>query len=504
MHPNENNKQTKELFEGSFLAGITHATENLDKEEKLALDKILATMVNKWSFSSLLPDTAISPANIMNNCKIAPDGVNRFKLKHNISTDVYELELIYNDTKNHSFINDMRFVLEHFTPSNSMADLALHPYDIPEELRERGILDPFYYSYLMLMLKRLNLITKMASINAEVYQKNIIACKIFFETPVTEMLKTIADQAFQVFEENMEDSLFQELVITKEDSLKAITESTSVDDIFNIIYLNLGFDFKHMVDIAENDIINSEDEALLSSVYYVGTLLDKWLFTPFGAYLNLITPVYVEPYDFVGEVEFIRPILLTGCNLTAELFSPCNYYYLTPIGETLFGETENDEEISLRNTPFSYDQLFAALITQKSQKNVYHFDKTRYNTLVELSVKVSNKHNLWKTIELPDVFKLKRLYSSISYFFGFEETQNYTFKLKSNLGQKSPVKRFDRLSEFQLKNLNLGDNNLVLRSDEETYEISLVSTKKGDFSGDYPKLLRQSRDITIIERNENF
>lgn len=508
MHKNNLLDKT-ELLKDIFIREFLATSKNLCDEEKEVLNKISLPILSKWFFSAILNNTMLTPANILNASLKAENSPNVFRLKTYINKKgSLGIRNTRNSIRRHSFIKDLQIVCNYFDPVNEFEYEHTFPAKIPEDFRKAYISDTYYYNYLLIMAKTLNLIKPMDSIGTVKYQKDNETADAFFKMTTLEILKKITDTALVLFKINFTNQLRLPLnMFDINDFIQIIKTSIDAEDIFAFFYKALGFDFKNIVKLSEKEKVSVEEEILLSSVYYMGTIIDKWFFTPFGLYLDILTPIYLHTMDFEEEIDFARPLLLTNCDMTGELFSSCNYFYLTPIGEKIFQVSNHDEDIPLSNMLFTYDQLFSVLISNDSSKTKLLSKTKAYKNLLVLEVGFESNKELWKTIEIPEEFTLNQLYTAIINFFGFEPGNSLKFRLKSKDGKETPINFISVLSTFTLKELKLNNYNLSMIHDLDksiNLLISMSEKKKGTFSGNFPRLLRQSREITLIERNEDM
>lgn len=485
------------------------------KTEQHRLLVLSPTFFKKWCYSAFFEDTVLSPANILNSYlnknenevayfsyKFNPSGRGNNKFTYQISVDSVDC---------HSFIKNLIALTEYCFPVATFEEDGLFPFTIPNALAEKlTTADAFYFEYLILMAQRLNLITAMPSINTCKFQKNKAHCDSFFSKNSKQILTLLTDEVFEIFNLKFIDVLqLPNRVVNSSIMRSFLKESITIDDIYDKIYSALGFDFDKMLKMAEIPVLSPENEMLMSSAYLMGTVLDKWFFSPLGDYLKLVTPLYSAPYDFMNELDYVRPILLTGCDVSADVFSPCNYFSLTPIGEDVLGYENPNPRFQNISQDFSEQQIQLFLRSMLEINGVNVTDcimQNKNREIYTIKVKYTDAQQLWKTIQVPEDYTIPKLYNLISTYFGFYKSDNYVFSILSKNQATQSFSQIDKTSRFLLNEL-LHNNNLLLSDEFNNFpdlELSLVGISSSKDICNYPRLLRQSRAITLEELNDNI
>jgi len=495
-----------QLLEKYFFSEFHSSTNLLSKEEKTAMEIAMPLMLSKYFFSALVPNSIISPMSLINDDEFPLNNqAISVRLLKNKKTNQFFFKKIVNSNKSHSFILDLENFCNYFHPVNTLNSNQRHthnPFCAGEENIE--ILDDLYFFYLTTVAKELNLICELPSINTEKYYKNLALCDDFFNRDTIIILRDIVETVFAIFKKEFSDFLFiSEDTIKTDDMLNILNNSTDCSNMFKLIYEQLGMDFEHILSLMEQDSLSEQEDNLISSFYYLGFFLDKWLLTPLGAYLNLITPVYTTVYSFSAEIETIKPTLLTGYYFENDMLMPCNYFYLTNLGKEVLDLLGCDSTyLTLLNTNFNEEQIFAIL---KTKNTTIHSDSKTYNKTLSVRVEIIPDSDLWKIIEIPYDFKLNSLYIAICNLFGFETTNTYKFQSKNKkAATNKTIDIFHDISKISLKSINFSDNNLFLSDitfGNISFKITLESINIGEFTGVFPKLSAQSKAITLLERN---
>ncbi|HCT65372.1 MAG TPA: hypothetical protein DIC60_08960 [Lachnospiraceae bacterium] len=498
-----------------FTHGFDEILSTFTKTEKGKMLSLSPVFFKKWYYSTFFENTVLSPANILNSYL----GKNKNEVSYITYKTVasargvkkYSYSLSLDSVECHSFIKNLITFTDYCFPVATFDEGGMFPLKVPDDLAKQFTnTDGFYFEYLVLIAQRMNLITPMPSINTCKYQKNVEQCNSFFIQSNVQILTLLTDEVFEIFNEKFTEMLQVPYHIVDTSIMKSfLKESITTDDIYNKVYSSLGFNFDNMLKMAEIPSLSPENEVLMSSAYVMGTVLDKWFFSPLGDYLKLITPLYCLPYDFMDETDFVRPILLTNCDVSADVFSPCNYFSLTPIGEEILECENSNTWFQNISQDFTEEQIHVLL---SSTIHINRINITDYmiqkNNREIYTIKVSyvDSPTLWKTIQVPVEYTLSKLYELIATYFGFDKSDYYTFSILRKNKDEPCHANLSKTSGFRLNEL-LKNNNLIL-SDEfvnfNDLELTLINISNEQNICNYPRLLRQSRAITLEELNDDM
>lgn len=498
-----------------FSHSFGEALSTFTQTEQRKLLVLSPTFFKKWCFSAFFEDTVLSPANILNSYLIKDKNeVAYFSYKVNSSAkgnNKYTYHISIDSVACHSFISNLIELTEYCFPVGTFEEGGMFPLAIPDLLAKKlTITDGFYFEYLMLMAQRFNLITAMPSINTCKYQKNVKKCESFFNQSNKQILTLLTDEVFEIFNEKFAEILQLPYKVINSSIMKAfLKESVTTDDIYDKVYSALGFDFDKMLKMSEISLLSPENEMLMSSAYFMGTVLDKWFFSPLGDYFKLLTPLYSISYDFMNELDYVRPILLTRCDVSADIFSPCNYFSITPIGEEILSFENTNPRFQNISEDFSQQQI------QLFLNSTLHADRIKITNYViqnnnreiyTIKVKYTEEPKMWKTIQVPVDYTISKLFNLIATYFGFYKSDDYTFIIQNKNTATTSHSQINNTSRFRLNEL-LHSNNLLLSDGLNNFpdlEISLVCVGRAEDICNYPRLLRQSRAITLEELNNNI
>lgn len=498
-----------------FTHGFGEVLSTFTKTEKQKLLSLSPVLFKKWYYSAFFEDTVLSPANILNSYLDKNKNEVAY-ITHKVASaargnNKYTYQLCVDSVDCHSFIKNLIAFADYCFPVATFEEGGLFPLIIPDALaKQLTTADGFYFEYLILMAQHFNLISTMPSINTCKFQKNTAQCDQFFNQSNAEILTLLTDKVFEIFNQKFTEMLPIPFKLMNSSIMKDfLRESITTDDIYNKVYSAMGFDFDKMLKMAEIPVLSPENETLMSSAYFMGTVLDKWFFSPLGDYLKLLTPLHSVPYDFMNETDYVRPILLTACDVSADVFSPCNYFSLTPIGEEILGYENSNPRFQNISQDFTEQQIRLFLSSTLHINRISITDYIMQNSSRQIyTIKVQHVDNplLWKTIQVPVDYTISKLFGLITSYFGFDKSDNYTFSILRKNNVMPTHSHIDKESRFRLNEL-LQNNNLLLSDGFNNFpdlELSLIRVSNSQNICNYPRLLRQSRAITLEELNDNI
>lgn len=497
-----------------FFSGYETLSGSAEKDERDMLLKICPSLFRKWFYSALIDDTPLTPSNLIRSAVKSDLRVSVKAFYDENENICFKSEKRTDSLEESIFINDIKYLCKKCIPAGEYDFSSMENiFSLAENFENAFITDGYYISYIALICQRLNLISPMASINTVKYQVNSDVFEKFFSLSSLEIHKKLTDIIIDIFIENISKQLQAPIsLFNKYKLLDIIKTSCITDEIFAYVYTAMGFDFEKIADLGQNSSLNEEDEALVSSVLFLGVLIDKWLITPLGYYLGLLSPAYASPYCFSEDYDYIRPVLTTGCDLSFELFAPANYYVLTNKGEEVFGcEQKNKNTFTINGnvTDTDLDEIIQAYDIFTSVFSSSITKKQKSNKIYRLRISFKNDSSMWKILEMPHNSTLSELKEKINMFFGFPESDSYGFEYNGNIYKTGEKFKFINSAEkITLESLILSDESHLTFSNgfdrSLDLDISVESVVKAEKNTVYPRLFRQSRNITEKERNGDF
>lgn len=510
---NFNEKSINKLLD-VFFSGFKSLYETAEKDEKDMLLKICPSLFRKWFYSALIDDTPLTPANLLRS--ITENGLCiSVKAFYDDSKNIcFDYEKRFDSSEESIFINDIKYLCQKCIPAGEYDFSSTENiFSLSENFENAFIKDGYYISYISLIAQKLGLISPMASINTVKYQVNNDVYNELFSLPPVEIHKKSVDIVLDIFIENISKQ-FQAPVslFNKYKLLDIIKTSCITDEIFAYVYTAMGFDFEKIADLGQNASLSEEDEALVSSVLFLGVLIDKWLITPLGYYMGLLSPAYASPYSFSEDYDYIRPVLTTGCDLSFELFAPANYYVLTDKGEEVFGCTQKNKKsftVNGKVTDTDLDEIIQAYDIFTSVFSSSITKKQKSNKIYRLKISFKNDSSLWKILEMPHKSTLSDLKEKINMFFGFPDSDSYGFEYNGNIYKTGEKFKFINSAEkITLDSLMLSTESRMVFSNgfdkSLDLDITVEDITKAEKNTVYPRLRKQSRNITERERSGDF
>jgi len=507
---NEFNQNIIEKIYLSFNDGLNSVISKTETDEIDMIFSIIPSIFKKWLYSSLINDTPLTAHNIISSY-LKKEILCSFDLKRDGNCAVVIPIIEENTEENPIFIRDLKHLANSCNPVCSV-DFSKRDLNLSSFFPDTFIHDNFYISYLALVAEHFGLIEKMPSINTVKYQLNKENYNSFFSKSNIEILKLISFMSIDTFINKAAVYLQAPMKIAdRNDILNVLSGSCITDNIFADIYTRIGFDFGNVSSIGEKKHLSEDEEALISSVLYMGILIDKWLLTPLGHYIGLLTPTYSQPYCFKEDYEYIKPVILTGCDLSFELFAPSNCYVLTALGENVFGSSQEDKKIytlngniteaDIQETLHAYD-IFLSMMNSSVMK--------KHNTEEVYKVKISfsNDKSLWKLIEVPSEFTLDDFNTEINLYFGITPSKTYSFLFKGTKYSNGKNRFLNSANNTKLSSISLSNGDILYYTNgydrNLDMKIEFSDIYKAEKTTLYPRLLRQSKEITMKERGDEF
>ena len=497
-----------------FFSGFKNLTDTAEKDEKDMLLNVCPSIFRKWFYSALIDDTPLTPSNIIRSTAESDVRVSVKAFYDENKNICFTSEKQIDSLDKSLFVNDIKYLCQKCIPAGEYDFSSTeNVFSLAQNFEEAFIKDGYYISYIALIAQRLSLISPMPSINTVKYQINNDVYNKFFSLSPLEIHKKLIDTVLDIFIENISKQLQTPMsLFNKYKLIDIIKTSCITDEIFAYVYTAMGFDFEKIADLGQSTSLSEEDEALVSSVLFLGVLIDKWLITPLGYYMGLLSPAYASPYSFSEDYDYIRPVLTTGCDLSFELFAPANYYVLTDKGEEIFGCTQKNKssftingkvtETDLGEIIQAYD-IFTSVFSSSLTK------KQKSDKIYRLKISFKNDSSMWKILDMPHNSTLAELKEKINTFFGFPDTDSYGFEYNGNVYKTGEKFKFINSAEkITLDSLVISCESSITYSNglDKNLDLDIVVDKitKAEKNSLYPRLWRQSRNITEKERNGDF
>ncbi len=430
-----------------------------------------ASFFRRWLFSDTIEDTMLSPANIVTviNREIKDKQLVSPMIKP-VSTKKYSGFVSVLNTyslDNHLVVNDLKTFIASCTPDVSVDEqgfvLESHALELLDNL---SIYDPFYVKYLNRVANSLGLLKKAPAIYSNRYQTTEKVDKLFAKTP-----REIFDAIFEATASAAVAAINEILPLNKKiinlNFIKDLLKNpVSTDEVFGRLYSSMGIDldmfFNQDLPEDDDDMPIELDEVynlVMSSTFFLGVAIDEFFFTPFGYYLKLITPEYIIPYDFEGDISFTQDTIKEGGDIEVSMFSPCSDYYVTKLGCQYFDVTEKKVGFSGLPNKLTIDEALH-LISQKDETEInvagfeehgigvdlgLNFDDTILKLfssgglqglaleganefdVFEIKVSLASDKGFWKNVEIQEMASLHELYEFLVDSLEIKKPSDYCF-----------------------------------------------------------------------------
>jgi len=485
--------------------------KNLEAGTKRELKEVIPVLFKKWFFSSIMDNTIVSPANILiwetgesaeNNSFPDTDlcisdkktGLYKYELRHHIVS-----------IDDHPFIKDMKAFIDFCHPAIELDDNGLLKGYQKVLLKDKlSVTDKFYIDYIAMICLKLGLLVNMPSIFTKTYRPSDDS-NLFFNKKNNDILSDIMLASLEICSSKIANDLVLPSSSFSPGKIYGyFQQCVPVNEMIKDIYFNMGFDIERLIEKCDSEIISAEDQSLLSSVNYVGHLIDKWYITPLSAYLRLIRPLYPMTGDLTDKLNLIADIFAIKGYADTEIFSPPNLYTLTTAGKYFSNKNryEFDQTIP-KDMPKNsiYDALCNSFMTDK-----FHFELEDFLACSRIiySIKIRHMKNVqkWVVFEVDSDMTLSSLCMEILDAFELGEGYDYTFikNTDSNLDVRFTYKHnrsgFNDPSSVSVGSV-LSDKNeriyLYLPKITTKFVIELLRTDNGKSGILYPRPVRQSK-----------
>lgn len=467
------------------------------------------TLFIRWYYSALFSETVLSPATIAENQKgsvVSGKGfyslcmrlknVRGQQLEFNFKRNFYSLE-------SHPIYNDLDIFLKYMSPVMSInEDFTMKESDIRALQRRLSISDRYYVIYLFVLADKLGLYKTMPAI----YEKCLQPCYEagFFTLSPSEKFSRIVDVSCDICACVLNSEFPYEIFKTDAEKIKDfIQDPVSIDDILISLYSDPETDVRALLERADYPDLNDTETSVLSSIFYMGILLDRNFIYVFGHYLRLIRPLYSYPVKFREILNGLFNAIAIDGEREPELFLPCTAYIHTPLGKIFFNKEMKDAS---KFPPIPVDKILLSLEKEREISQFHYGDemmRAECDVIYTLNACSDGNRNLWKTIEMESSTPLSTAARHLMMLFMLPSDLDYSFKIKKAGSSFIDFKNIETLSNpgSVLSDVLYDyDTRLVLNIPGEQFiEISLKNCHSGCCEILYPRILEQSKAITERE-----
>lgn len=403
-----------DIFKNDFLKSFG----NIKAKERPPVIKAMPYLYRMWYYTALIDDSVLSPANFINHQISKKFGEGTIAVP--VSSPVYKNRVLKDfnfdyllfNLDSHPVLNDIRLFLECCTPDMGVDESGL----LLEEERDKIInlvsfKEIFYITFLTNTCYSLKLLRKMRGINAYramPQQKNIDE---FFNLTNTEKLQKIVEVTINNASKALNPLIpYDRNTFSAEALKKLFNNSLDLDEYMEGIYKkynintdNLGsLDLSNISDIKDVEDLNNLNlsEETITSIFMkleLSFIIDAYLLTPLGYYLQLIKPLYYEGSGFdIQFRELIQSTSIPDFPLTKLFFTICSCYDVTSLGrEVLLGGSAPKDEYQLLTNFTNSISVYKDILRYRSQPNIFPLELSEefFNSLDELNSMFDQEDN---------------------------------------------------------------------------------------------------------------
>ncbi len=496
------NKNEYQNLLGLFTDPFYTITSFMENGSHDMIHKTAPLLFSKWFYTSLLTDSSLTPANVVNAIENDPTKEYAFTMKTSVSSpSKYKIKLESFSTEEHPFIKDLALLVETFSPSQSTKNTYfLTDKEVNKLKKSLSQSSDFYVEYLTAIAWQLDLLEIFPSIHTSMATVSQNA-DYFFKYTTEEMLRKCGVAGCALAANRFFTHMDLDVgTINRDFFLKYLQSSFSVEDIFVDFYNLLDFDIAKLWEIAPDEL-DDEEQMVASSFLFTGILLDEWFVFPMTNFLHFLRPISFIAVDFLVSINYLANTVILGRELDLEIFSPPSYLELTVVAEKLFGGKNSDdvpfEKIALpdyeefyhdiKETQIYYDDIFSDLPMFKS--DIFRF-----------SIYRADEVNETKIIEVDTMMPADEFCQDICNAFYEYDVMSYTLEMLDEndfpmiFAPSYTKKSINFIDEKQLKELPFSMKNpYMMLSPKDVgvvppLKLSLVEIKKSEPNRLYPRI----------------
>ena len=336
-----------QVFEIDFMSAYT--AQSTKKQD--TVKPYLQVLFRRWLSSAFVPESLFSPGRLL---KLA-------ETKLNLPENTYymvslkpptargrrsSVKLVKYSLEDHPAVADLKKVVAECTPHIDLTEeWNFSEKQLMQIAKKLTIFDPFYVSYLLSIAAKVGILKRQPSLYVQRMGLAENAQEIL-DLPCQALLQKIFDASVDAAADSIRAFLpLPVSLFSHEGILELLANPLPSDYLFEEALKALGFDPEELRGIdatsSEEDIINAVENNMdmVSFVYSLGIILDRFLFTPFGWFLKAIDPEYLLPFKYAEDI--MEYMLDDSEDFEDEdlpnFLAPCSSFTLTGIGATLLG-----------------------------------------------------------------------------------------------------------------------------------------------------------------------
>ena len=434
------------LFEKSFVGAYRDA----DKNKRRKILPYLHAVHRRWYYSTLVEYAPFSPANLTGcisayfeepaDTYIVP--VLRTPTKFsgiNFRTVSYSLE-------NHPVVADFRALINFCTPY-----IDLHQSSCltdPQALEAAELLslnDPHYASFLLELALRMRLLKGCPSLYVQRMEPSK-KCDELFALSNEDILREIVDATIKMTVYNMQnESPLPENIFTESFIRSLLANPLETDELFQRVFDAAGYDFDAFAEIGNNppgglsDIppeLLGIDMEMLSGAFFMGIVLDRYFYTPFGHFLRIIRPLYALPFALAEELQAYVVVGGDPDEAFIAFFAPCSSYSLTDLGLKILNVKKTDSNYfnaadmnfeNMKDTIFASEYAIEKFVEIAAIFSPVTSGGGLPDKIYTFRTRLGSDSSVWAHVQVPDTFTLEELYDTLTGWFDLKNNGEYSF-----------------------------------------------------------------------------
>ncbi|MCL2189032.1 MAG: hypothetical protein FWC16_08910 [Defluviitaleaceae bacterium] len=515
------------LFENAF--ADTYRDANPRKRRRVIPH--VSALHRRWYYSTLIENTPFSPANVMEAMAIHfgenPNTYPLSILRNASKFSGFDLRVLNYGGEVHPIINDLRTLVDFCLPHiDIQEDDYFFPAQADELAQQLNIPDSAYTTFLLSIAMKMKLMQKMPSL----YINRIEPardCEARLNADSKVLFSEIVEAAVQICAYNMRELISLPEPVFTDNFVKAmLTDPIETDLLFERVYEVLGYTLEDLVSLSmesEEMDFDGPDGAFLAGTFMMGLVLDQHFYTPFGQYLKLIKPLYVLPFDIVGEMDdFINERAGKTEDFFLAFFAPCSSYTLTDLAlRTLSLKPTNENYYDvhlhmpfeiLKDSLFSDPEMIEMLIKMAQMLPAAIMANPLPTPLYTFRIRMESDPALWIHLHMPATGLLCDVYDEVLNYFPIRDNYDFSFfhdSFENRFAEYPSAKRAKpnakKTAEIPLDTLDYNHQHKLLlvaynqalpftgQPTTVKLEIEMLTVKDGDPDKEYPCVPRMSK-----------
>lgn len=404
----------------SFLFMYENVYKDIKVTGKNYLIKYVSAFFRKWYYSTLVDDTAITPAYIA-EYGIEEDNVYPV-IKSNTINRIGGLCInnIKYSIENHPICSDFKAVVNAFRSGIVLNDELQMDFSDIKNIENITTYDVEYITYLIMLGIDLGYIEKMPSVGVSMYCAANKADSIDNEKN-RDLLSDMVDAAITLSSSYLSDDFMGVRYSITDDIIREwLVSPKPVDKLFEKAYGEIALEISESISVEEMGDI---ERAITAKTYARGIVMDKWFLTPFSYYFRFIDTTYMYEYSFYDEMNFLLNALKSNEDyyedaiINSAIYSPCTKYKLSKLGSEFFG-TEYDSTAPYIFTKMSVEDIVKTAVNPSVQDRykILHAYEPEYN-VYDLIISDAVNEEVWFGIEVRENTTLDILHNYIVSIF---------------------------------------------------------------------------------------